>query len=59
MKTDKTPAYNFVIGLDFNEEDAEKIQKAAVEGNIQAKLDIILHNQFILNYKLKKLLNTK
>ena len=47
------------MGLDFNEKEAEIIKKAAIEGNIQAKLDIILHNQHVFNYKFNKIINSK
>lgn len=49
----KAPEFNFIIAPDFTEKEIKKIAKLAEKGNIHAKIDIIMHNQFVINYKLQ------
>ena len=55
----KKPTFDYIIGIDFNEKDAKTAMKASKGGSLQAKLDIILHNQLVLHCQLGKLLNEK
>lgn len=50
---------NKVIGIVMYEENVERWKKDICNGNIQAKLDMILHNQLILNDKLNKILERR
>jgi len=57
MKTlNKTPKFNFVVTHNFNDKDIKELEEYAKIGNIQAKLDLIMHNQLIINHKLNKIL---
>lgn len=58
-KIDK-PKCNFIIVPDFSEEDLKSREKDWVKkGNIPAAIELILHNQFIINTKLNRLLEKK
>ncbi len=52
-KINKAPQFNFIIAPDFTEKELQKIGKLAEKGNIHAKINIMMHNQFIINYKLQ------
>jgi len=51
----KEPEYKKVIVPNFSEEELDKLIEDSE--NLHVKLDIILHNQRILNYKLNKILD--
>lgn len=51
-KTNKKPVYNFVIAPDFTEKEIRKMSKFAETGHLNAKLDLIMHNQRVIYYKL-------
>ena len=56
MKKVKKSKFGCMIVPNFSEEDLEKKLDAAVKGNIPAMLELVLHNQFIINEKLNKLI---
>ena len=59
-KRKNEPKFNFVVTPDFKEKEIKKIVKIAENThNIHAKIDIVLHNQAIINYKLTLLLKDK
>ena len=56
--TDKRIKHMMVIFNDFSEEGTEREMLRAGTGNIQAKLNLIMHNQAILNEKLNHPMQT-
>lgn len=48
--------FNLFLDMLFSEEELDEVCKLAEEGNLPAKLAIILHNQRILNEKINTLL---
>lgn len=48
-----------VVFYDMSKEDIEREMLRAGDGNIQAKLNLIMHNQAILNEKLNKIIKEK
>lgn len=48
--------YNRFLDILFTEEEMNEVCKVAEEGDITAKLAIILHNQRILNEKINTLI---
>jgi hypothetical protein len=57
--THNPPRVNYIVSHDLNEEDVRKLKESIQEGNIQSKLDMIMHNQSVLNYKLNKILGNQ
>jgi hypothetical protein len=53
----KKRVVEFVTTPIYSQEDLEKIVKSAESGNMADKLNLILHNQAVLNIKLNTLLN--
>ena len=51
--------YSKVVAHDYTEEEAKRIHKAGEDGNIPAMLEIIMHNQLVINHKLNRLLKPK
>jgi len=51
------PKVNGVIGNDFTKEELEKICIEKNNGFLFAYLDLIIHNQFVLNHRLNNILD--
>ena len=51
--------YPKVLSRNFNKKEAGILLKDLAKGNIPAYLNVILHNQLVLNDKLNKLLVKK
>lgn len=61
IKNFKKLNYKKVVGRNISKKDAEKMVECIEEqkGSIPAYLELILHNQVVLNRKLRKLLERK
>lgn len=59
IKRKKEPNFNFIVTPDFKEKEIKKVVKLAEKGNMNAKIDIVLHNQAVIHHRLKLLMKTK
>ena len=50
------PKYKMVQYFDYSAEEAKEIEKNIKKGNIPAILDLVLHNQGLLNWKSEEIM---
>lgn len=53
----KGPIFKGIISPDFTEQQLVEFDVLRKSGNIPAQLNMIMHNQLVLNHKLNRILN--